>query len=72
MAKYKGVAVHLARRTTMTPEEIAATLEAMDKMESFDMTDEEREAAGVERRARKEWEKADFEAHAEKLRRLWE
>ena len=56
----------------MTPEEIAATLEAMDKMESFDMTDEEREAAGVERRARKEWEKADFEAHAEKLRRLWE
>jgi hypothetical protein len=56
----------------MTPQEIAATLEAMDKIEPFDMTDEERAAWDAERQARKDWEKAHFEEHAEKLRRSWE
>jgi hypothetical protein len=56
----------------MTPEEIAATLEAMDKIEPFDLTDEERAAWETERQAHKEWEKAHFVEHAEKLRRMWE
>lgn len=56
----------------MTPEEIARTLAAMDKIEPFDMTDEERAAIEADRQARKEWEKAHFNEHADKLRRLWE
>jgi hypothetical protein len=56
----------------MTPEEMAATLEAMDKVEPFDMTDEERAARESERQARKEWEKAHFAERAEKLRRMWD
>jgi hypothetical protein len=56
----------------MTPEEIARTLAAMDKVEPFDLTDEERTAWEAERQARKEWEKAHFAEHAEKLRGTWE
>jgi hypothetical protein len=56
----------------MTPEEIAATLEAMDKIEPFELTDEERAAWEAERQARKEWEKAHFAEHAEKQQRMWE
>jgi len=55
-----------------TPEEIAATLAAMEKIEPFVWTDEERAAWEAERQARKDWEKAHFEEHAEKLRRIWE
>jgi hypothetical protein len=54
------------------PEEIAAALAAMHKMEPFVWTDEERTHWEAERRQRKEWEKAHFAEHAEKLRRLWE
>ena len=53
----------------MTPEEIAATLAAMEKSEPFVWTKEERAAWEAERQARKEWEKAHFQEHAEKLRR---
>jgi len=56
----------------MTPEEIAAALAAMDKIEPLEMTDEERAAWEAERQAQKEWEKAHFAGHAEKLRRTWE
>ncbi len=56
----------------MSPDEIAATLEAMDRIEPLDMTDEERAAWEAERQARKEWEKAQFTENAEKLRRMWE
>ncbi len=56
----------------MTPEEISRILAAMDKVEPFDMTEEERAAWEAERQARKEWEKAHFAEHAEKLRRMWE
>jgi hypothetical protein len=55
-----------------TQEEIAATLDAMEKIEPFEMTDEERGAWETERQARKEWEKAHFAERAEKLRRMWE
>ena len=56
----------------MTPDEIARTLAAMDKVEPFDMTDQERSAIEADRQARKEWEKAHFDELAEKLRRMWE
>jgi hypothetical protein len=62
----------LAADAPMTPEEIARTLSAMDKIEPFDLTDDERAAWEAERRSRKEWEKAHFAEHAEKLRRTWE
>ena len=56
----------------MTPDEIARTLAAMEKVEPFVLTDEERAAIEAERRARKEREKARFNDHADKLRGTWE
>ncbi|HEV3436085.1 MAG TPA: hypothetical protein VG122_01925 [Gemmata sp.] len=56
----------------LTPEEIAATLAAMDKIEPFEMTPEAEAALATERQARKDWEKAHFAEQAEKLRRMWE
>jgi hypothetical protein len=56
----------------VTPEEIARTLAAMDNIEPLEMSDEERAAWEADRQARKEWENARFDTHAEKLRRLWE
>jgi hypothetical protein len=55
-----------------TAEEIAASLAAMQKIEPFVWTDEERSAWEAERRARKEWEKANFAEQGERLRRMWE
>jgi hypothetical protein len=55
-----------------TAEEIAASLAAMEKIEPFVWTDEERATWEVERRARKEWEKFHFAEHAEELRKIWE
>jgi hypothetical protein len=57
---------------TMSPEEIARTLAAMDQVVPFEMTDAERIAWETERHARKEWEKTQFAERAEKLRRMWE
>jgi hypothetical protein len=56
----------------VTPEEIARTLAAMDRVEPFILSDEERAAIEADRRARKEWEKAHFNEHADRLRRMWE
>jgi hypothetical protein len=56
----------------MSPEDIAKTLAAMDLVEPFDMTDAEWAAWESDQKARKEWEKAHFAEHAEKLRRMWE
>jgi acyl-CoA reductase-like NAD-dependent aldehyde dehydrogenase len=61
-----------AEEGPMTPEEIARPQEAMDKIEPWEMTEEERAALEADRKARKEWEKAHFEERAEKLRRCWE
>ena len=56
----------------MTPDEIARTLAAMEKVEPLETSGEERAALEGERQARKEWEKARFNTHAEKLQRIWE
>jgi hypothetical protein len=45
---------------------------AMDKIEPFEMTEEERAAIEADRLARKEWEKARFNEHADGLQRIWE
>src|SRR5262249_102581 len=50
----------------MSPEEIARTRAAMEKVEPLDLTDEERAAWEAERQARKQWEKAHFAQHADK------
>jgi hypothetical protein len=56
----------------MGPDEIARTLAAMDKIEPFEMTTEERAAIEADQQARKEWEKVRFHEHADRLRRMWE
>ena len=56
----------------MTPDEIARTLAVMDKVEPLEMSDEERTALEADRQARKAWEKAHFDARAEKIQRIWE
>ena len=56
----------------LTPEEIAASLAAMEKIEPFSWTNEERAAWEAEKRVRKQWEKSHFQEEAEKLRRIWE
>jgi hypothetical protein len=56
----------------ISKEEIARTLAAMDLIEPFEMTDDERASWETERQAGKERDKAQFAEHAEKLRRQWE
>lgn len=56
----------------LTPDEIARTLAAMDAIEPFEMTDEERAAIEADRQARKEREKARFNVYADRLRRAWD
>jgi len=56
----------------MGPEEIARVLALMDGVQPFELTDEERAARDADRQARKEWEKAHFDEHAEKLRSQWQ
>src|SRR5579862_9686492 len=52
-----------------SPEGIAAWLKWYDSLEPLVFTDEERAAWNADRQARKDWEKAQFELHAEKLQR---
>jgi hypothetical protein len=56
----------------VTPDEIARTLAAMEKVEPFEMTDAERAAIEADRQARKEWEKAHSDEHGDRLRSIWE
>jgi hypothetical protein len=56
----------------VTPEEITRTLAAMDRIQPFEMTDPERAMIEADRQERKEWEKARFREHADRLRRIWE
>ena len=56
----------------MTAEEIAQTLAVMEKIEPFEITEQERAALEADRQARKEWEKAHFDEHADRLQRIWE
>jgi hypothetical protein len=57
---------------TMSSDEIARTLAAMDQVVPFEMSETEEAAWEAERQARKESEKADFAEHAKRLRRQWE
>lgn len=52
--------------------EIARTLAAMDRLESFEMSDVEQAAWDAERRADREREKAQFAERSERLRRMWD
>jgi hypothetical protein len=56
----------------VTPEEIARTLDAMDRMQPFEMTDQEPAMIDADRREHKEWEKARFSEHGDRLREIWE
>ena len=56
----------------MTPQEIARVLAALEKIVTFDRTPDEEARLEADRLARKEWEKAHFNEHADKLRRTWE
>src|SRR5690348_7157500 len=54
------------------PEGIARHLALMDQIEPLEMTPEEEAQWQAARQAQKEFEKAIFFEHAEKLRRMWE
>jgi hypothetical protein len=56
----------------MPPEEIARVLAAMDQMIPFEMIPEEEAGIEAQRQKQKEWEKAHFAEHAEKLRKKWD
>jgi hypothetical protein len=58
--------------TGLDPEQIAQLLALMDQVQPFEMTNEERAAWEADRKARKEWEKAHFDEHAEKLGKDWQ
>ncbi len=76
----EGAEVEIRRLDQLAPEddgpmsagEIARVLAAMDAMQPFEMSEEERASLEAERRARKEWDLAHFEERAERLRKLWE
>lgn len=57
---------------TLSPEEIEATLAAMDRMEPLDWTDAERSQWDVDRRKRIEREKAAFFQDARPLQGNWD
>ncbi|MBV8230439.1 MAG: hypothetical protein JO329_10690 [Planctomycetaceae bacterium] len=56
----------------VTPDEVARTLAAMERVQPFEMTDQERAMIVANRRARKEWEKARFNEHADRLGGMWD
>jgi hypothetical protein len=56
----------------MRADEIAATLAAMDRVQPFDLSDDEQAAIEADRRARKEWEIAHFQERAERIVESWE
>jgi len=55
-----------------SPAAIAAWLEWYDSLEPLIQTDQELAALDADRQARRAWEKAQFEAHADRLRSMWE
>lgn len=54
-----------------SPEGIADWLRWYESLEPLQFTDEERAALEADRAARREWELAHFDEHAEELRRMW-
>jgi hypothetical protein len=57
---------------TMSPDEIARTLAAMDRVEPFELSEQEEAAIAADRRARREWEKAGFLERGDRVRGAWE
>lgn len=57
---------------SMSPEEIARTLAAMEQIVPFEMTAAELASWDAERNARTEREKAEFTKRADRLRGQWE
>src|ERR1051325_5085422 len=57
---------------SMSPEEIAKTLAAMDRVEPFDLSDLEHVNLEHHRKAERDREKASFIDRAEQLRKMWE
>jgi hypothetical protein len=55
-----------------TPEGIAQLLARMDQIEPVEMTPEEEAAWEADRKARRAWEKANFDKRAKKLEDLFE
>jgi len=67
------VEIHpIGESDVMTPEDIARTLAAMDRVEPFDMTDSELAAWEAELKTRKAREKAGFTPQLERLGKTWE
>ncbi len=58
--------------TPPTKEEIGQNLAAMDAVEPFELTEEERKAILADHDARRKWEKNHFYVHAKQLRENWE
>lgn len=56
---------------TLSAEQIARTLAAMDQVVPFEMTEAECAAWEAERQARKDREKAEFLQNAEQFRKMW-
>jgi hypothetical protein len=54
------------------PEGIARLLALMDQIEPVEMTPEEEAAWKAERKARKEWEKANFDKWSRQIKTLFE
>jgi hypothetical protein len=54
------------------PDEIARTLALMDQVQPFEFTEQERAELEADRQGRKEWEKAHFDEHADRLRSMWQ
>jgi hypothetical protein len=61
-----------SKQGKLSPEEIAATLAAMDRIEPFEMSEAEFAEWEAERRRRKELDKARFAEEAERMRKEWE
>jgi hypothetical protein len=55
-----------------TPEAIAEWLNWYDALEPLRFTDEERATPEADRKARREWEKAYFNEHADRSRGMWQ
>ncbi len=56
----------------MSSEEIARVLAALDQIVPFERSADEEARLEADRLARKEWEKAHFNEHADKLREMWQ
>jgi hypothetical protein len=67
----RGTSGSEAVRELLGPEEIARVLATMDQIQPLELSDEERATLHADRQARKEWEKAHFDEHADKLRSMW-